>query len=425
MLRKTPILLLLTTLLLTGCFENETLTESQVVVDGDELELQLIEYTDLNLFTYFNDSLVTNTLSSFMLGHHEDAYRGIIHAAPYLQFGLEYGIEIDDDAQLDSTVLVLFYENYHYDTLPEFDVSVYELTEELEENDDGDIYSYQSFGHQDLPMVSVASRIVPHKDSLTITLPATFSKELFELGKENDGVFASTENLEELFKGLMLSTNDNSALISFSDDSYIGFYYRIPSDLDEGAKSLKLTVNAGNQRFTHMDIDRSSSFFSSPNAYENIPRAHSGGVVMADLIMGASIRIELPNIHELLELADDYYITTASLRLPLKPDTYDRYFNTPITTINISVVDKKNLVIQQIGSTSLTSWDEQFQEKTFYEVPIKTFLDYKLAKGINNNDALWISIPASTSTIQTSGLILSDISGEQKIKIDITYLPLN
>ncbi|QDH79241.1 DUF4270 domain-containing protein [Echinicola soli] len=425
MIKDKPLFHLLSLLVLSGCFQNDTLTESQMVVDSDELELRLIEYTDVDLFTYFNDSLVTNSISSFMLGHHEDDIRGQIHAEPYLQFGLSSGTTIEEEGRLDSTVLVLFYEEYHYDTLPAFDVAVYELTEELEADDNGDIYSYQTFGHTDQPMAFVPSRVVPHKDSLTITLPADFGERFFELGKDHDGPFASTENLEEVFKGLMLSTEDNSALMSFSEDSYIGFYYRIPSDLDEGAKVLKLTVAAGSQQYTHLGIDRSSLFYVSPDAYENIPREKSGDVVMADLILGASIRLELPNIHELLELADDYYITTASLRLPLKPDTYNQYFNTPLTTINISIVDKKNLIIQQIGSTAITSWDEQFQEKTFYEVPIKPFIDYKLSKGINNQDALWISVPASTGTIETSGLILSDISGEQKIKIDITYLPLN
>ncbi|WP_229683419.1 DUF4270 family protein [Echinicola rosea] len=412
-------------LMLTGCFQNENLTDSQVVIDSDELELQLIEYTDIELFTYFNDSLVTNGLSSFMLGHHEDNFRGKIHAEPYLQFGVSSGTKIDDEATLDSTVLVLFYETYHYDTLPGFDISVYELTEELEANDDGNIFSFQQFGHAAQPMVTVPSRILPHKDSLTITLSPSFGNDLFGLGKDNDGPFESTENLEALFRGLMLTTADNSPLVSFSEESYVGFYYRIPSDLDEGAKTLRLPVNLGNEKFTHLRVDRGSEFFSSPSPYENIAREDAQGAVMADILMGASIRIELPNIHELLELADDYYITTASLRLPLKPNTYDRYFNTPVTAINSSIVDKKNLPIQQMGSTSLTSWDEQFQEKTFYEIPVKDFIDYKLSKGINNQDALWISVPSSTSTLQASGLLFSNISGEQKIKIDITYLPLN
>lgn len=174
MTKKTPFYLLFYMLMLTGCFQNESLTDSQMVINSDELELQLIEYTDIELFTYFNDSLVTNSLSSFMLGHHEDNYRGKIHAEPYLQFGISSGSSIDDDASLDSTVLILFYEDYHYDTLPAFDISVYELTEELEANDNGNIFSYQEFGHAEQPMVTARSRIVPHKDSLTITLPVSF-----------------------------------------------------------------------------------------------------------------------------------------------------------------------------------------------------------------------------------------------------------
>ncbi|GAB3660598.1 hypothetical protein GCM10028791_34610 [Echinicola sediminis] len=411
-------------LLLTGCFQNEHLTSSHNVVDGNELELQLFEYTEMDLYTYFNDSLATNQVSTFILGHHEDNFRGKIHAEPYLQFGISGSTEVDKEAQLDSTVLVLFYEKYHYDTLPGFDIRVYELEEALEADEEDKIYSYQTFKHGQSPLTTVPSRIVPHKDSLTITLPAEFAKQLFEQGKGNDGIFESTENLEEVFKGLVLATDDNSALMSFSTSSYIGFYYRIPSDLDKGNGLLKISVENGSEMFTHLDRDRNSQFFQSPEPYEKIPIANSAGAVMVDQLLGGSARIELPDIHELKEIAEEYYITSASLLLPLKPNTYDQYFNPPLTSVNLWIVDKKNHFLQSLGSFSLTSWDEQFQEKTYYEIPVKEFLDYKLSQGINNQDALWISTPASTD-LQTSGLILSDISAEQKIKIDITFLPLN
>ncbi|WP_200976066.1 DUF4270 family protein [Echinicola sp. 20G] len=421
---KYLLLFLFVSALLTGCFENDTLTEPQIVTDGETLDLRLFEYTDLDLYTYFNDSLVTNTLSTFTLGHHQDNYRGTINASPYLQFGITSSTQVEDAAKLDSTVLVLFYETYHYDTLPGFDVNVHELLEELEVDDDDNIYSYQSFDYNDTPIATQAMRVVPHRDSLTITLPQDFSQMLFEQGKGKNSIFESTDDLEEVFKGLVLQTLDNSPLVSFTESSYIGFYYRIPSDLDEGNKILKLSVENGSGKFTHLDIDRSSQFYTSTETYQNIPIDESNGVVMADQIMGASIRMELPNIHELLEIADDYFITSASLRLPLKPNTYDRYFNTPITTVNVWIVDKKNLFLYNLGSATLTSWDEQFQEKTYYEIPIKEFIDYKLGQDIHNEDALWISVPSSTG-ITTSGLMLSSISDEQKIKIDITFLPLN
>lgn len=424
MQKKDQLLFLIPFIFLTACFENEKLTKPQVVTDGEDLDLQIIEYTNIDLFTYFNDSLATNNFNSFTLGHHEDNFRGSINAVPYLQFGNTNFSEINDDAKLDSMVLVLFYEKFHYDTLPGFEIEVHELLETLETDDDGNIYSYQDFQFDTSPLIKQASRIVPSKDSLTITLPYDFGNKLFEMGKGNNSIFESNDELEEVFKGLVLSTNDNSALMSFTSASYIGFHYRIPSDLDEGKALLKLTVENGSGKFTHLDIDRTSQFFQSPKAYENIPIQQSNGAIMADQIMGASIRLELPEILELEERADDFIIASASLRLPLKPNTYDRYFNIPVTTVNLSIVDKKNLITQNLGTASLSSWDEQFQEKTFYEIPIKSFIDYKLSKGVNNQDALWISVPQSTS-IETSGLILSEISDEQKIKIDITFIPLN
>ncbi|UCS95482.1 DUF4270 domain-containing protein [Echinicola marina] len=424
MQKKHNIKLLIPFFFLTACFENEKLTKPQVVTDGEDLALQIIEYTDIDLFTYFNDSLATNNLSSFTLGHHEDNYRGSIHAMPYLQFGITNQTAVNEDAQLDSVVLVLFYEKYHYDTLPGFDIEVHELLENLETDDDGNIYSYQNFEFDQSPLITQPSRIVPSKDSLTVTLPYDFGHRLFEMGKGNNSIFESNDELEEIFKGLVLSTNENSALMGFNNSSYIGFHYRVPSDLDEGKGLLKLSVANGSGKFTHFDIDRTSQYFTSPQAYENIPIATSNGVIMTDQIMGAAIRLELPEILELKEKAEAFIIASANLILPLQPNTYDRYFNIPVTTVNLGIVNKKNLLIQSLGTTTLSSWDEQFQEKTFYEIPIKSFIDYKLSKGQHNEDALWINVPNSTD-LETSGLILSESTNEQKIKIDITFIPLN
>ncbi|GGZ27876.1 hypothetical protein GCM10007049_20920 [Echinicola pacifica] len=408
-----------------GCFENESLTESQIVVDGDELELRLIEYTDVSGFTYFDDSLASNASGSFLLGKHYEPYRGTVQAIPYMEMGLNGVKSIDEEAVLDSTVLVLFYNNYHYDTLQGFDIEVYELLEEMEADDDGYIYSFQEYEHSSSPLHSSTVRVIPHRDSLTITMPVDFGQRLFEKGKEKEGLFESNENLWDTFLGLVLKVNEQSPLVSFTSQSYLGFYYRIPSDLDQGADQVKLMVSGGENHFTHLNIDRNSDYFIDPRPYTNIPMESSGEMMMADQLMGAFMRIEVPNIHELLEISGDYYITSASLRLPIKPNTYDQYLNIPVTSVNVWVGDKKNNYIQSLGTISLNSWDEQFQEKTYYVIPIKSFLDYKLSQGINNQDALIITVPTSGTTLGLQSLHIAENSSEQKIKIDITFLPLN
>ena len=102
-------------ILMTGCFENEILVQPEVTKDNNQLEVSLIESTDILLYSYYSDSLVTNDRTNFLLGSYNDSIRGGIKAVPYLQFGVESGIRMNDEAQMDSVVLVLYYESFHYD----------------------------------------------------------------------------------------------------------------------------------------------------------------------------------------------------------------------------------------------------------------------------------------------------------------------
>lgn len=112
---------------------------------------------------------------------------------------------MNDEAQMDSVVLVLFYESFHYDTIPVFDLNIYELLESPEPDDDGDIYNFQTFGYESTPLVSKAIQALPHKDSLTIKLPYQFGLELFEQSKSSSSIFFQTMIWKNISKVLELS----------------------------------------------------------------------------------------------------------------------------------------------------------------------------------------------------------------------------
>ncbi|MDO6436213.1 DUF4270 family protein [Cyclobacterium sp. 1_MG-2023] len=411
-------------LLMTGCFENDILVQPEVIKDDDQLDVSLIESTDILLYSYFKDSLVTNDRSSFLLGSYEDTIRGKIDAVPYVQFGAESSIQMNDEAQMDSVVLVLFYESFHYDTIPVFDLNIYELLESPEPDDDGDIYNFQTFGYESTPLVSKAIQALPHKDSLTIKLPYQFGLELFEQSKSSSSIFFSNDDLEEYFKGFRIESVGTGPLLTFAETSYIGFYYKSSTDISQTNSFFKITVQSGTEQFTNLTIDKSYGIFQGFEAYTNISSEATSGTLMVDPLYDSGIRIEFPETQSLKEISESFFISSAILHLPVKPGTYNNYFNTPSFSISVYVVDKDNDIIGSLGTVGMTAFDDQFHENTYFEIPVKDFIDSQLSTNYDNGNALWITIPQSTS-FTTNYLAFSSHSTTQKIKLDIVFLPLN
>ena len=410
--------------LLTGCFENDVLVQPEIMKDNEQMEVSLIESTEILLYSYFGDSLVTNGKTNYLLGEYNDSIRGKIKAVPYLQFGAETSIRMDDDAQMDSVVLVMYYENFHYDTLPAFEMNIYELLENPEPDDFGAIYNFQSFAHNLNPMVSKQVQALPYRDSLAVTLPYQFGLELFEKSKSSSSVFYSNEDLEEHFKGLVIESVGIGPLLSFTDSSYIGFYYKTAENLDRTNSQFKITVQSGTEHFTQLTVDRSLGHFQGFPSYTNIDSKETSGTVLVDPLFTSGIRIEFPEIQSLKEISGSYYISSAMLHLPVKPGTYNNYFNPPAYSINIYVVNNNNQIIGSLGTMNMSSFDGQFQDKTYYSIPVKSFIDSQLSANTDNGNALWVTLPVYTD-LTTSYLAFSSHSTQQKIKLDIVFLPLN
>ncbi|EPR71702.1 hypothetical protein ADICYQ_0173 [Cyclobacterium qasimii M12-11B] len=409
---------------MTGCFENDILVQPEVIKDDEQLEVSLIESTEILLYSYFTDSLVTNGKTNFMVGAYSDSIRGDVNAVSYLQFGAESDIRMNDEAQMDSVVLVLFYESFQYDTLPVFDLNIYELLESPEPDDYYAIYNFQTFDYSPSPMVTKSVQALPHKDSLTITLPYEFGLELFENSKSSSSIFYSNEDLEEEFKGLVIESVGNGPLLTFSETSYIGFYYRASANIDQTNSQFKITVQSGTEHFTNLNVDKSTGLFNGFASYTNIDSEETYGAVMVDPLYESGIRIEFPEIQMLKEISENFFISSAVLHLPVKPGTYNNYFNTPAFSINVYTVDKNNVINGSLGTVGMSAFDDQFHEQTYYEIPVKDFIDSQLGANYDNENALWITLPASTS-LTTRYLVFSSNSTQQKIKLDIVFLPLN
>jgi hypothetical protein len=403
---------------LTGCFENDILEQPQILRDKTEASISVIEISDLNLFTYFTDSVITSRKSNFLLGNHTDPLRGEMSASPYLQFGINMAVQLQDDAQLDSVSLVLFYDYFHYDTLPEFGIQIYELTESPEPHDNGYLYGFDAFPHNQEFLVHKKIQAQPFRDSLTINIPQAWGEYMFELIRTDPISFYSTTALTEQFPGFVIKPEGEGPILSFTNDSYLAFHYKIPEHLDRTNSNFKFYMTEGLNTFTHLSSSQKSTIFENAISYENLSNEMTDGIVALDPLLKSGVRIEFPNILTIKELSEFYYISDASLHLPLAKGSYDNRFNYPAASLNVYVVDKNNRPVSGLGNFPITSFDGQFQENSFYKFSVKSFIGQLLELNADLGYALFITTE-DTDQLNSNYIMFKTNSSSQKINLRI------
>ncbi|WP_157243535.1 DUF4270 family protein [Algoriphagus resistens] len=422
---KSRIALSLLVLILSSCYENSFLEEIPEVDIEEDFSIRKIEFADISYSSYFQDSMVTSAQETFLLGNNTDPFRGTVKASPYFEFELSSTAPgFDDDAMLDSIVFVLKIDASHFDTIPEFDLNIYQLSQRLEyQNEDDVFYDFETFATISTPLVSTKVQYLPSRDSIRITLPMEFGLELFEKAKGSDKIFNNNEDFLDYFPGFMLEVTGQSPLMLVSKESYISLYHKVPLQLREDNEEYKIPVGVYALGYSHLQVDRSKTPFSLAQNYTLLPSEDSQDLVLADELGSGGIRIDLGDLTYIGDVPYDYYISEAYLYLPVKKGTYDGKLNQPLQELEVYVMDKNNTIQSYLTQATLTSIDEIFQEATYFKIPIKDFVDSQIS-GSRQTDGLWLNVPSSAS-FNMGYLVVGENNTQYKSKIEITIIPLN
>tara|TARA_R110002072_G_scaffold243659_1_gene402633 strand:+ start:40666 stop:41976 length:1311 start_codon:yes stop_codon:yes gene_type:complete len=422
---KSRITFCLLVLILSSCYENTFLEEIPNVDLEDDFFISKVESTDISYSSYFQDSMVTSTKESFLLGNNTNEYRGTVKARPYFEFEItNANTDIDDDTILDSIVFVLKIDGSHFDTIPEFDLNIYQLSQRLEyQNDDDVFYDFEEFPTLSRPLVTKKIQHLPSLDSIRITLPMEFGLALFEKAKSPDEIFTSNEDFLDYFPGFMLEVVGSSPLMLVSKESYISIYYKTPLELLEEDEEYKFTIGDYALGFTHIDIDRSGTPFSAASNYVQFPATESQNLAIADELGHSAIRVDLGDLTYLGDVPYDYYISEANIYIPVKRGTYDGKLNTPLSVFDVYVIDKNNNTKTYLSQATLTSFDDIFQEATYFQIPVSAFIQSQIS-GSRQTDGLWLEVAAATS-FNMGYLVVGENSSQYKSKLEITIIPLN
>ncbi len=233
--------------------------------------------------TVKTDSILTDNLSTALIGEFQDSVFGNTKASCYFQVLLSSNaLKFGENIQLlstDSVVLSLEYNGYYGDLTQSQTFEVYRLEEEL--NEETSYYSNSNVQTQSTILGN--STFVPNLDSmLSIKQPNTFGgidsikvnpqlrirldnaigDEI--LSKSDQAEVSNNENFTQFIKGLKVESNssptmDNTNAILYfaltASNSKMTVYYHD----DTTAKSIDFPINSSSVRFNSFEHDHSGT----------------------------------------------------------------------------------------------------------------------------------------------------------------------
>ncbi len=413
--------------LLTSCFENSYLEEIPEIDLEDDFSIRKIVHSELELGTVFLDSLVTSGKTSMFLGSYADPIRGHIQAIPYFEFAPESFAAIDESKELDSLVLVLKYSSTRYDTLQSFQLKISEIAEAFEYPNENEVfYHFESLQSKASPITTAQIQIFPAFDSVKVTLPMDFGRELFGKLKGSQTILSSIEDFRDAFHGLKLEVEGSSPLIELSTETYLLFYYQEKNETNRSSEEMKISVTSTlypSKIFTHIDLNRDGTLFANRQSKIWIPAEETGDMALADELGLSAIGLKLGSLSSIGEIPSGYYIAEAKLFLPVKRLTYDAVLNPVAESMDVYAIKKIGLLDTYLSQAALYSLDNEFQENTFFLLDATSYVGKKI-RGADPGSYLWMELMAGEA-LNTGYLALGTNSTTQKPRLEIILIPLN
>lgn len=431
---RSIIIILSLVVLLFSCSESD----SELVVGGDwvntNTKVYFLDTISVKSSTFKMDTLNVESAERFLIGAYQDPIFGSIKAKTYLQLSPS-NYSIANDVEYDSIVLVLKYDNYFYnDTIPTQGIKVYEVTEDIETDDEDYPYFYNTteFEHSTTPIANLDFLYRPNKigDSLHVTLNDNFGVELFNKIKENE--INNNDDFLDEYKGLFIEPkDDNTTIFGFSNTSYVRLYYSTDVELtseEEGLLYSDFSINTTNSFHNITSNLQNTTLQSLQTGNTEISSYDTGDKSYLQGGIGIATKIDIPNIKSIYDIKGTGVILSANLQIALKKDINADILTTR-DSLQLYIIDDDYNVVDLLyaydGSDGVAygeieSEDDEFNITT-YSIPINYFLTQKLSS--INGDELYLAIYPQEYTQSVDRYVFynENASNDVKLKVEIIY----
>ncbi len=402
--------------------------------DDGGLAVSFVDTFSISTQVVEEDSLRSDLSIRNLLGLYNDPIFGPVSSSIYSEVVLS-GVDVDLNSPistLDSVVLTLAYNSLHGDTAAQMDISVYELSSQL----DGDYFSnmYNPFMPSAIGTLSFVPNLTdsvnvgfdglnkaPH---IRVKLSNTFGQKLINADAQGSNDMKDNETFTAFMHGLYITTNDSVDNTSFSAGqgsmlsldlnsslSTVTIYYNDTSKYDFTISSSGIKYSRYKHKYDGTDIE----------AHLANSALKDSTVIYASTMAGVKTKIDFPHIRNLISNGN-VVINKAELVVTLENGT-EGLFDDPLESISLVGIDENG--------------DDFFLPDAFepldffggdYDETTKSY-SFNIARHLNdllyNTPSYGMYIVANGSSIRANRSVFgSEKNTTSKIKLNITYSKL-
>lgn len=433
------ILSLLLLLFMASCSTSSI--EDFVVGDNfikDQTGVVMIDTLTIKSSTVKYDSIISNSSGRFLVGSNYNSFSGYKSVNSYMT--LKFDGTIDDTKFVyDSICMVMNYDTYYAgDTTVIQTLSVYQLLEQMELDDNNYLYTTSKFSYNPVPLGTLNFKPKPNSgEEVSIRLSDKFGTRLAQMIKDKKDTIITQDLFLKFFNGLVIKTqpNVNGAVIGFrTSDSgttdatntttsasaniktkpeFRLYYHLSPNPDDKHDLYYKFSFITDGIYFNQISGDSSNSLMAG---IENSNNERDSKLTNNNLLIQSGIqtfaKLKIPYIDNLLKIGKNSAMVGASLRLyPIK-GTYSSTSSLP-DSLYVYSADRKNQLISQItipGSTTTYAYARlniatEVEETVYYEVDLSSFVESELKEELETSLSLMIGY-SSSATKKTAGHVI-------------------
>ncbi len=390
-----------------------------------QTDLNAIDTFSVSFSTVILDTVATSGTGSLLIGNYRDDIFGKITSHGYFQIGIPESFDVEEDDVYDSLRMVIKYNNYFFgDTTQSQKISIHQLTENIELDDDNVITSETSFSYDPDPIGSIVYTPRPNNpvDSLIIQISDVIGLDLFSKLKDNSEILTDDETFINYFHGLVLVADEGyeGSIIGFNasqSDAKLVLYTRRSAELTAERINYEFGLASTSKQFNHIIHDFTSTQLSLLIDQRNkLSSIETDGLSFVQGGIGVIVKINFPSLGEIL-LFDKGTILKAQLSISPLPN--NNGFDLP-SILYLYESDKLNRMISTVTSSTLTV-DELYNEETAYSFDITEYLSDELADSyVDPEEGLLITL--SPNDLKTTfGRLIVDAQN-QNSELKIYYL---
>lgn len=371
---------------LTACEWGDEI-ESLSQPDPDDFAVLSTDTVTIKLSTIGTDSLMTGAASRMLLGTYKDPYFGKVRTMSFFQPTLESGLTVTQEAEYDSLILALRYDNsYSYgDSTKQMNLTVHKLLTDI--LDKSAYWNHNSTAYDPAAIGKIS--IVPRPRTtalLKIRLSDVLGKQIFEMAKNNQ--LTSNTDWINLVKGLVVvpAATDNGPIVGFKwgiDSTSVQLHYHTPS-VSEFKKDSTIFKITASYNQTVADPAGTQLAKLPDNTRLSLPSSQSGNQAFMQAGTGVMMRVDLPYLSN-FKYTQYTAINKAYLRVkPLRASVTNAFRVPPV--LYLYRLDKNNqfytdangapLAVTLLGSgggVSSPYYNDLIKNEQYYRFDISSF----------------------------------------------------